>query len=191
MNDTRRLRLENFSDAVMAIAITLLALELTVPHIQSHDIIGSARELISLIPVVLTFVLSFGTIAIFWVNHHQLTQHMTHMKRRITWANMLFLMFQAMIPFGTIAAAENYANPLAVMTYSLVLFGASLSFSILRHFIHPKRSLSPQSAIRSYVGPIVYLLAILVAPITVWASYAFLVLPPLYYFLPRKGVSEN
>lgn len=189
MEETRRLRLENFSDGVMAIAITLLAIELKVPHLTSIDIGSSLHELIPFLPGILMFVLSFGTIAIFWVNHHQLTQHIGRFKRRITWANMLFLFFVTLIPFATIVIGENHTQQLSVMMYSIILFGTSLSFSILRNFIHPLKHLSRAAAIRSYIGPIVYGLAIVLAPISVWSSYALLVIPPLYYFLPK--VSEE
>lgn len=185
--DTRRLRLENFSDGVMAIAITLLAIELPVPHLLSMTLDGAAREAARTLPSLLTFVLSFGTIAIFWVNHHQLTQHIAHTRRRTTWANMLFLLFQVLIPFATIALGENYLHPLSVMMFAIVLFGASVSFSILRNFIHPIKHMTRAAAIRSYVGPFVYAIAIIVAPISVWASYALLVIPPLYYFLPKQS----
>jgi uncharacterized membrane protein len=184
-DETRRLRLENFSDAVMAIAITLLAIELPVPHLTATTFNGALKEAATSLPNILTFILSFVTIAIFWVNHHQLTQHIGTFKRRVTWSNMLFLLFQTIIPFATIALSENYLHPLSVMMFAIVLFGASVSFSTLRNFIHPIKNLGREAAIRSYVGPLVYALAIIVAPFSVWASYALLVIPPIYYFLPK------
>ena len=86
-------RLEAFSDGVFSIAITLLALELKVPHLINSSLYQSAREVLPLIPNVATFILSFITIAIFWVNHHQLTRSVETVSRRIIWSNILFLMF--------------------------------------------------------------------------------------------------
>lgn len=179
--------MENFSDGVMAIAITLLAVELKVPHLVAQSLSGSISEVVPYIPSLLTFILSFGTIAIFWVNHHQLTQHMHAIRRRTTWANMLFLFFQALIPFASIVLTANISNPLALLGYSLTLFGGSVSFVILRFTIHPKGSLSGSSIRRSFMGPLVYLLAAIISPISVWATYALLVIPPIYYFLPKPS----
>lgn len=186
MFNSKRARMETFSDGVMAIAITLLALEIKVPHLQSTNLADSFRELIPLLPNIFTFILSFITIAIFWVNHHQLTQHLEHVGRRIVWVNMAFLLFQSLIPFATGAVSENPHNPLAVLTYSLILFGGSVSFTSLRLCIHPKGKLGGWRLYRGLVGPTVYFLAALIALVSVQSSYALLAIPPLFYFLPRE-----
>jgi uncharacterized membrane protein len=187
MQPIPKARFEQFSDGVFAIAITLLAFELRVVHLTSPIISSSLRELIPLIPIILTFVLSFITIAIFWVNHHQLTDMLSTInKRRILWGNMLFLLFVTLIPFASQTIGQNPLHPLAMLTYCLVLFGASVSFSAVRYNIH--RSLGeehvPQS--RSVLGPVIYLLAAFVCIVSVRGSYALLLIPPLYYFLPKS-----
>lgn len=186
MQNTKRVRLEAFSDGVVAIAITLLALELKVPHFRSNNLESSFFDMLPLLPGILTFVLSFVTIAIFWVNHHQLTQHLENVSKRVVWANMAFLLFQSLIPFATVALSENLQNSLSLLTYSLVLFGGSVSFTSLRFFIHRKEHLTRKSVNRSLVGPIIYLLAAVVAPFSIESSYILLVIPPLYYFLPKE-----
>ena len=179
-------RLESFSDGVFAIAITLLALELKVPHIVNTNLQLSLKELLPLIPNIATFVLSFIAIAIFWVNHHQLTRSVDNVSRRIIWSNILFLMFLTLIPFATSVVAENPGNTLSILTYSFILLGNSLSFTGLHYFIHKHDGKKIHSFKRSAVGPIIYMCAVISAFISVKAAYAFLIIPPLFYFLPRS-----
>jgi uncharacterized membrane protein len=187
MQPIHKSRLEQFSDGVFAIAITLLALEIKVPHLLNTTPVASLRELLPLIPNIATFILSFLGIAIFWVNHHQLTRNIQTVSRKIVWGNMLFLMFLTLIPFATSLIAENPKNILAVMTYSFILFGTSVSFSTLRYFIEKHQSTDKIKMIRSLVGPIIYALSIVSSFFSIEASYALLIIPPLFYFLPRNS----
>jgi len=187
-NNTLRMRLEGFTDGVVAIAITLLALELPKPHIVSSDLSAGVMELVQHLPGFAAFLLSFITIAIFWVNHHQLTQHISisdGVGRRIIWGNTVFLMFVTLIPFAATAVTENSFHVVSVLMYASILFGASASFAIMRSWIH-HTSMKESSAWRSLVGPILYALAILVLPLVPVLAYILLVVPPLYYFLPRS-----
>jgi uncharacterized membrane protein len=186
MQPISKARLEQFSDGVFAIAITLLALEIKVPHLENSNLRNSVNELLPLIPNIATFILSFLGIAIFWVNHHQLTRNITTVSRRVVWGNMLFLLFVTLIPFATSAMAENYGNILAVMTYSLILLGSSSSFSILRYFVEKHEGNTKVKMLRSLVGPMVYSLAFVSAFFSLGTTYALLIIPPLFYFLPRK-----
>ena len=187
MNPIPKARFEQFSDGVFAIAITLLALELHIPELKSPTIHGGLRELVQLIPNIATFVISFVTIAIFWVIHHQLTHELSHVtKRRVLWSNMLFLMFLTLIPFATQATSANPLHPLAMITYSLTLFGGSVSFSMVRYYVHRSTGERAIHMERSIVGPLLYLLAALSAFISVWGCYFLLAIPPLYYFLPKS-----
>lgn len=186
MQPIHKARLEQFSDGVFAIAITLLALELKVPPIISDDLRQSLQELVPLIPTVATFILSFITIAIFWVNHHQLTRSIETVSRRIVWSNILFLMFLTLIPFATAVIAENPSNTLSVLTYSFILLGNSVSFSLVHHLIHAHGGQQKHSIRRSTIGPLLYTLAVISAFFSIDAAYAFLLIPPLFYFLPRR-----
>ncbi|MCU0660517.1 MAG: TMEM175 family protein [Candidatus Pacebacteria bacterium] len=181
-----RNRLEQFSDGVFSIAITLLALDLQVPKLLSTTIAGGMSEILVLLPNVITFVISFITIAIFWVNHHHLTQEMTTVGRRVLWMNIIFLFFITLIPFGTNVASLNSTHSLAIMTYALILFAGSVSFTLLRCLTH--RALGEQhvSIRRTLVGPAVYFLAVIVALIFTPIAYILLVIPPLFYFLPTS-----
>lgn len=186
MQPIHKARLEQFSDGVFAIAITLLAIELKVPHIENASLKDSVRELMPLIPNVATFILSFLTIAIFWVNHHQLTRSIETVSKRIVWSNMVFLMFVTLIPFATTVMGENTNNTLSVLTYSFILLGNSICFTGLRYFVHRHDGRTTIAFKRSLVGPIIYSLAVLSAFFSIETAYFFLIIPPLFYFLPRN-----
>lgn len=186
MQPISKARLEQFSDGVFAIAITLLALEIKVPHLEASSFWSSINELTPLVPNIAAFILSFLGIAIFWVNHHRLTRNINTVSRRIIWTNMLFLMFVTLIPFATSVIGENTSNVLAIETYSFILFGSSVSFSILRYFVEKHQDLGNVKMLRSLVGPIVYAGAMVSAFFFTDLAYALLIIPPLFYFLPRS-----
>jgi len=191
MQPTPTLRFESFSDGVFAIAVTLLALELRVPFLQNVSYRASFQGLLPLVPSILTFVLSFIAIAIFWVNHHQLTQNIvTITKRRVLWLNILFLLFITVIPFVTQTMSVNAGSALAVNMYAFVLFGASLSFSFLRYWIHRGAGQRRVAMKRSIIGPIIYFLAILAPGISLPLAYSLLLIPPLFYFLPKSATTS-
>lgn len=192
MQPTGKMRFENFSDGVFAIAITLLALELHVPTFKGVTLTDSLRELIPLIPTILTYVLSFVTIAIFWVNHHQLTQNFTTInKRRLLWQNMIFLMFVTLIPFVTQSVSLNPQSSFTVLFYSLVLLGASVSFTILRYFVHKSCGEAHIPMKRSFIGPVFYGLAVIYSLFSVWISYGLLAIPAVFYFLPKGSALDT
>jgi len=191
MQPTNKVRFDSFSDGVFAIAVTLLALELRVPYLPSSGSPFSLQGLVPLIPGLLTFVLSFVAIAIFWVNHHQLTQTLvTINRRRILWLNMLFLLFLILIPFVTQTVSLNAPSSVAVSIYALVLFGASASFSFLRYWIHKSVGEHKIAMKRSIIGPIIYILAIIAPIFSITLGYVLLAIPPLFYFLPKGSASS-
>jgi uncharacterized membrane protein len=187
MQPTSTVRFESFSDGVFAIAVTLLALELRVPLFQHTGY--SLQALVPLIPSLLTFVLSFVAIAIFWVNHHQLTQVISTIdRRRILWLNMLLLLFVTLIPFVTETISVNDSSATAVSIYAFVLFAASASFSILRYWIHKSAGEKHVPMKRSLIGPIIYLVAIIASVYSIIFGYILLAIPPLFYFLPKSPI---
>lgn len=188
MQPTNTIRFESFSDGVFAIAMTLLALELHVPYLGTIGGHYSLQGLVPLIPNLLTFVLSFLAIAIFWVNHHQLTQNVsTITRRRILWLNMLLLLFITLIPFVTETMSANAPSAVAVSMYAFVLFAASSSFSFLHYWLHISGKPGKVSIKRSLVGPLLYLFAIFAPIVYIPLAYALLVIPPLFYFLPKSA----
>lgn len=118
-------RLEAFSDGVIAIIITIMVLELKVPH--GADL----SALRPLIPVFLSYVLSFIFLGIYWNNHHHLLQAVRHVNGRILWANLHLLFWLSLIPFVTAWMGENNFAKLPVALYGVVLLIAAIAYFIL------------------------------------------------------------
>jgi uncharacterized membrane protein len=122
-------RLEAFSDGVLAIIITIMILEIKVPH--GHEV----KDLVPLIPVFLSYVLSFIYIGIYWNNHH----HMMHTVKKVTggilWANLYLLFWLSLIPFATGWMGENHFAPLPMALYGIILLMAAFAYVILQRQI--------------------------------------------------------
>jgi uncharacterized membrane protein len=118
-------RLEAFSDGVLAIIITIMVLELKVPHASTLDAV------IELLPVFLSYVLSFVYIGIYWNNHHHLFQAATHVRGGVLWANLHLLFWLSLLPFVTGWMGENHFDPLPVMFYGVVLILAAFAYYVL------------------------------------------------------------
>src|SRR5829696_1735965 len=123
MNSTR---LEAFSDAVIAILMTIMVLELKIPH--GTDL----ADLLPLLPIFLTYVLSFIYLAIYWNNHHHMLQATKSVNGKVLWANMHLLFWLSMVPFVTGWMGENHFAPLPTAIYGGVLFFAAVSYTILQ-----------------------------------------------------------
>lgn len=141
MNTTR---LEAFSDGVIAIIITIMVLELKVPH----D--GSLDALRPLVPVFLSYALSFIYVGLYWANHH----HMMHMCKSITggilWANLYLLFWLSLIPFVTAWTGENHFSSMPTALYAVVLLMASIAYQVLQEIIIASQG--PESPLRRAVG---------------------------------------
>lgn len=118
-------RLEAFSDGVLAIIITIMVLELKVPHGDQW------QDLSPLIPIFLSYLLSFVYVGIYWNNHHHVFQAVKKVNGRILWANMHLLFWLSLVPFVTAWAGENHFTELPVAMYGVVLFMAAISYTIL------------------------------------------------------------
>src|ERR671931_434319 len=119
-------RLEAFSDGVIAIIITIMVLELKVPH--GADLVA----LRPLIPVFLSYVLSFMFLGIYWNNHHHLLQAIQHVDGRILWANLHLLFWLSLTPFVTGWMSENHFAALPTAVYGVVLLLAAIAYTILQ-----------------------------------------------------------
>ena len=177
-------RLEAFSDGVIAIIITIMVLELRPPH-------GTAlADLRPLLPVFLSYVLSFVYLGIYWSNHH----HMLHVARRVDgavlWSNLLLLFWLSLVPFTTGWMGENH-------TYGLVLLLAAISYYILERAI--LRLEGPQSTLASAVGrdlkgklsPLAYALAIPLAFVHEWLAWGLYVGVALVWLVPDRRIERR
>src|SRR5205085_3911117 len=118
-------RLEAFSDGVIAVIITVMVLELKVPHGAELAVLAP------LIPTFLTYVLSFVYVAIYWNNHHHMFHAVHHVTGGTLWANMHLLFWLSLVPFVTGWMNENHYAPMTVAAYGVVLIAAALSYTIL------------------------------------------------------------
>jgi len=137
-------RMEAFSDGVVAILITILVLELKVPH--GADLAALAP----LAPVLLSYVLSFLYLAIYWNNHHHLLQAVKHVNGPILWANVHLLFWLSLFPFATAWMGENRFAPLPVALYGVVLLCAAVAYTILVRVL--LRHHEPSSALHQAIG---------------------------------------
>ncbi|WP_317127947.1 TMEM175 family protein [Gillisia mitskevichiae] len=131
-------RLEAFSDGVLAIVITIMVLEIKVPH--GNDL----NALLPLIPVFISYVLSFIYLGIYWNNHHHMMQTVTSVKGDILWANLHLLFWLSLIPFVTGWMGENSFAPMPMAFYGFILLMSALAYFILQKRIiaaHGKDSL--------------------------------------------------
>jgi uncharacterized membrane protein len=193
-------RLEAFSDGVIAVAITLLALNLAVSGPGPHELTLAAK-LADRWPVFVAYAVSFATIGIIWVNHHTLFKNITEIDRTLLFVNLLLLFFVVSIPFATatIAAylrADNGDASLAAAIYQGVFEGMSISFTLLfwraiRHG-HLRVALTPELArratIRFGIGNLGYIAGIGIAFVSAPASLALSGLVAVYYIFEQTPV---
>ncbi len=183
-------RLEAFSDGVLAIIITIMVLELKVPH--GSDL-GSIKPLL---PVFLSYVLSFIYIGIYWNNHH----HMMHTVKRVSggilWANLHLLFWLSLIPFVTGWMGENHFGIWPVALYGVVLLMAAIAFFILQRSIlniQGKDSILSKAIgkdIKGKISPVLYIIAIGGAFINVWISGIFYILVALMWLIPDTRIEK-
>src|SRR5438128_4599541 len=126
-------RLEAFSDGVLAIIITIMVLELKVPH--GRDL----TALRPLLPVFLSYVLSFVYVGIYWNNHHHMLQVTKHVTGLILWANLHLLFWLSLFPFVTGWMGENHFTPVPTAFYGGVLFMAAIAYYILQNIVIAQR----------------------------------------------------
>jgi uncharacterized membrane protein len=194
-----RTRLEAFSDGVFAVAITLLALDLTVAGPGHGRLVD---QLSGKWPAFLAYLLSFFMIGIVWVNHHALVRSIIKVDRGLLFLNLVLLLFVVLIPFTTATEAEYFpANGgdarLAMALYAGVFLGMSMGFAgIFEWTLHGQRVYQPvpperrwAARVRFVGGSLVYVTAIAVAYVSAVASFVLIALTALYYILENTPAS--
>jgi uncharacterized membrane protein len=183
-------RLEAFSDGVIAIIITIMVLELKVPH-------GS--ELVALgpvIPVFLSYVLSFVFVGIYWNNHHHMMSAVRTVNGRILWANLHLLFWLSLIPFATRWMGENHFAALPVALYGSVMLMAGFAYFILSRTLvahHGKDSALAIALGKDYKGIaslVLYVIAVLVSFVNPRIAVALYVFVAIMWFIPDRRI-EN
>jgi uncharacterized membrane protein len=183
-------RLEAFSDGVIAIIITIMVLELKVPRGQTIDV------LLPLIPVLLSYVLSFVYLGIYWNNHH----HMLHATHKVTgailWANLHLLFWLSLVPFITGWMGSNHFAPVPAALYGAVMLMAAIAYYILQQAIIASQG--PDSLLEKAIGrdwkgkvsPGLYAVAIPVAFLSPWVSIGLYVGVALIWLVPDRRIEH-
>ncbi len=183
-------RLEAFSDGVLAIIITIMVLEMKVPHGEEM------ATLTPLIPVFLSYLLSFIYLGIYWNNHH----HMLHTVQRVTgsilWANLHLLFWLSLIPFATGWLGENHFGAAPAALYGVVLLMAAIAYYILQQLIIATQG--PDSLLQKAVGgdwkgrlsPILYAVAIILAFWAHWVSLGLYIFAALIWLIPDPRIEH-
>jgi len=184
-------RLEAFSDGVIAILITIMILELRVPH-------GADTEAVRpLLPAFLTYVLSFVYLGIYWNNHHHMLQLADRINGRILWANLHLLFWLSLVPVVTGWMGENHLAPLPTAVYGVVMLLAGVAYTILQAAIIARQG--PGSRLAAAVGGdvkgkaslAVYVAAIALAFVKPWLSAACYVLVALLWLAPDPRIESK
>jgi uncharacterized membrane protein len=183
-------RLEAFSDGVLAIIITIMVLEMKVPHGIGVDALSP------LIPVLLSYVLSFVYLGIYWNNHH----HMLHASQKVTgsmlWANLHLLFWLSLFPFATGWMGENHFAATTMALYGVVLFMAAIAYLILQQTIissQGRDSLLKAAVGRDWKGrfsPVLYAFAIAASFLSPWIAGGIYVAVALMWLVPDRRITN-
>ncbi|MDB5202339.1 MAG: Integral rane protein [Ferruginibacter sp.] len=183
--------MEAFSDGVLAIIITIMVLEIKVPHG------AEPANLVPLIPVFISYVLSFVYIGLYWNNHHHLFQAVDHVNGKILWANIHLLFWLSLLPFATGWMGENHFSQWPVIVYGVVLLMCSIAYFIMVRFlivVHPKESALVKAIGNDKKGKIscvIYLLAILLSFVNAWIGIALYFFVAAIWFFPDTRIEKR
>jgi len=183
-------RLEAFSDGVIAIIITIMVLELKAPHEASF------AALRPLLPVFLSYVLSYVYVGIYWNNHHHLLHSTRRVSAGILWANLHLLFWLSLFPFATAWVGENHVASTPTATYGVILLMAAIAYYILQCAIIAQQgrdSLLASAIGRDWKGklsPVLYLIAIPVAFSNPWVANGIYTFVALLWFIPDRRIER-
>ena len=197
-------RVKAFSDAVIAIVMTLLILELHVPdiHVLGGAIMNASQSnvavwnaLVDIFPKLAGFAVSFLTIAIFWVNHHHFFHSIEKTDGALLWYNNFLLFWLAVIPFVTAFVGDYPTVPLVVALYGFALCMGAFAFLLMARYVFFHSELLPASVSHAtrlrefrhtWPGVIAYGVSVLAAFVSPYISLALFILIPIYYFVPNR-----
>jgi len=183
-------RLEAFSDGVIAIIITIMVLEMKVPHGDSLE------DLSPLLPVFLSYVLSFVYVGIYWNNHHHMLQACSRVTGGILWANLHLLFWLSLFPFATGWMGENHFAVMPAALYGVVLLMAAIAYYLLQQTII--RAEGPDSLLKRALGqdwkgtfsPVLYIIAIIATWWSPWIAEAIFVIAALLWLIPDRRIEH-
>lgn len=183
-------RLEAFSDGVIAIIITIMVLEMKAPHGNS------IKELLPLIPVFISYILSFIYVGIYWNNHHHMFQGVKIINGAALWANLHLLFWLSLIPFVTAWMGENHFSQWPAALYGFVLLMCGVAYAILVNVLIRngkdnalfKKAIGADNKGKISVG--LYLLAIAASTLNSWISFAIYILVAMMWLIPDRRIEK-
>ncbi len=183
-------RMEAFSDGVLAIIITIMVLEIKVPHGNSFN------DLLPLLPIFLSYVLSFIYLGIYWNNHHHMLHTVKKVSGKILWANLHLLFWLSLVPFVTGWMGENHFAAETMALYGFIMLMAAIAYFFLQNSII--RSQGEGSLLKHAVGndlkgklsPVLYIIGIAMAWVNEWISGAMFVLVAIIWLVPDKRIEK-
>lgn len=190
-------RIEAFSDGIFAIIITLLVLEIKVPHLEEHDSAAAlTASLLKLFPKFISWIISFFTVAVIWVNHHRLLRQFRHIDHGIFWWNAMLLLWTTFIPFPTAVLGDYPGNIASVVLYGTVMALMAASFTLMRWYVLRNPELLEDSVdiasfrkgttLSLFFGPMLYLAGVAFSWVHPAVSFAIYLAIPIYFIF-----SEN
>jgi uncharacterized membrane protein len=184
-------RLEAFSDGVIAIIITIMVLEMKVPHG------GGLKDLAPLLPVFLSYVLSFLYVGIYWNNHHHMLHASTTVTGAVLWANLHLLFWLSLFPFTTGWMGENHFAGVPSALYGVVLLMAAIAYYLLQQAII--RAQRADSILKEAIGrdwkgklsPVLYIAAIVATLRFSWMAQTIFVIAALIWLIPDRRIEKR
>jgi uncharacterized membrane protein len=184
-------RLEAFSDGVIAIIITIMVLEMKIPH---GDNLGT---LAPLVPVFMSYVLSFVYVGIYWNNHHHMLHALTRVTGSILWANLHLLFWLSLFPFVTGWMGENHFAAVPTALYGGVLLAAAIAYFILQQTIIASQG--PGSPLKAAIGhdwkgklsPVLYMCGIVSTLLGSWVAQVLYVAVALMWLVPDRRIEKS
>ena len=200
-------RLETFSDGVIAIIITIMILALKLPNLDKHSTTWQMMVYLrNLMPYFITYAFSYMMIGIFWTNHHHMFYLLETTDETLLWQNFLFLFMLSLIPFATAIVGANPLIPLSPAIYGLVMLLTTVSFVAMRNYsirhklIHRDKDrqlrkkiykVSIRARTKGIIGAALYLASIPLAYVNVYIAYILFVIPAVIFFIPEGIDSEK
>ena len=184
-------RLEAFSDGVLAIIITIMVLEMKAPEETTFE------ALLSILPIFISYLISFIYIGTYWNNHHHLFQITEQVNGQVLWANLHLLFWLSLIPFATSWIGENHIDPLPVAFYGFVLLMSGLAYSILQNRIiqnhqedFPLRQVVKNDK-KGKLSLLLYLVGVGVSFISPWFGILLYIAVLVMWFIPDKQIESS
>jgi len=188
MNKTR---LEAFSDGVLAIIITIMVLELKVPHGKEW------QDLYPLCSKMLSYILSFTYVGIYWNNHHHLFHTVKHVSAGILWANLHLLFWLSLLPFATAWAGENNFSQFPIILYGVLLFMCAIAYFILSKVIiaeHGEHSLLAKAVgkidLKGILSPVIYAVGVALAFYLPLISFILYFVVAIMWIIPDRRIEK-